>query len=98
MALPFLSKLFIKEAGQVPFKAMPASLINLSASAKVPVKGAGTKTAIQAAKKGTGIMINKIVIGSIAAAGLVTVAATAGVIAQSALPRRSRFRPCQRRP
>ena len=80
MALPFLSKLFIKEAEQVPFKAMPASLINLSASAKVPVKGAGTNTAIQAAKKGTGIMINKIVIGSIAAAGLVTVAATAGVI------------------
>ena len=80
MALPFLSKLFIKEAEQVPFKAMPASLINLSASAKVPVKGAGTNSAIQAAKKGTGIMINKFVIGGIAAAGLVTVAATAGAI------------------
>ena len=80
MALPFLSKLFIKEAEQMPFKAMPASLINLSASAKIPANGAGTKIAINAAKKGTGVMINKIVIGGIAAAGLVTVAATAGAI------------------
>ena len=31
MALPFLSKLFMKEAEQVPFKAMPVKLISLSA-------------------------------------------------------------------
>ena len=78
MALPFLSKLFIKEAEQVAFKAMPASLMNLSASAKVPAKGAGTKIASQAAKKGTGIMAKKIIIGSIAA--VVAVASITGAI------------------
>ena len=67
-ALPFLSKLFIKEAEQVPFKVMPASLTSaLSASAKASTQGAGTKIAASAAKKGTGIMINKVVIGSVAA-------------------------------
>ena len=79
-ALPFLSKLFMAEAEQVPFKAMPASLIStLSASAKASTQGAGTKIAASAAKKGTGIMINKVVIGSIAAA--VGVAAIGGGIA-----------------
>ena len=49
MAVPFLTKLFIKEAEQVTFKPMPASFTNyLSAS---------TKTfATEAAKKGAGIM------------------------------------------
>ena len=80
-ALPFLSKLFIKEAEQVPFKAMPSSLITtLSASAKASTQGAGIKVAAAAAKKGTGIMINKIIIGT--AAGIVAVgAAVAAVIA-----------------
>ncbi len=78
-ALPFLSQLFIKEAELVPLKAMPASLIaTLSASAKASAQGAGIKVAASAAKKGTGIMINKIVIGGIASA--VAVGATVGVI------------------
>ena len=77
MALPFLSQLFMKEAEQVPFRPMPAKLINLSASAKAPANGAATKIAVSAAKKGTGIMINKIIIGSIAA-GVITVAAVGG--------------------
>ena len=79
-ALPFLSKLFMKEAEQVPFKAMPASLTTLSASAKASTQGAGIKVAASAAKKGTGIMINKIIIGT--AAGIVAVgAAVAAIIA-----------------
>ena len=72
MALPFLSKLFIKEAEQVEFKPMPASFANLSASAN-------TQIATEAVKKGTEGMIKKIVIGSVAGA-LVTAAATAGIV------------------
>ena len=78
-ALPFLSKLFIKEAEQVPFKVMPASLTTtLSASAQASAKAAGTKIAASAAKKGTGIMINKALIGGIS--GVVAVGATVGII------------------
>ena len=64
MAVPFLTKLFIKEAEQVTFKPMPASFTNyLSAS---------TKTfATEAAKKGAGIMSKKL-IGIIAASVAVT--------------------------
>ncbi len=59
-ALPFLSKLFIKEAEQVPFKAMPASLTStLSASAQASNAGAATKTALTAVKKGTGIIMKQ---------------------------------------
>ena len=78
MAIPFLSKLFIKEAEQVPFKAMPASLSTLSASAEAPTSGAAPKMAAQAAKKGTGIMINKGLIIGIAAT-VVVVGAAAGI-------------------
>ena len=79
-ALPFLSKLFIKEAEQVPLKAMPASLTTaLSASSKALAKGAATKTAASAAKKGTGIMINKFILGGIAAVVLIG-ATTAGIL------------------
>ena len=78
-ALPFLSQLFIKEAEMVPLKAMPASLIaTLSASAKASAQGAGIKVAASAAKKGTGIMINKLIIGSVA--GVVAVGVTVGVV------------------
>ena len=77
-ALPFLSKLFMKEAEQVPFKAMSASLTTLSASAHASTQGAGIKVAATAAKKGTGIMINKSAIGGIASA--VAVGTTVGVI------------------
>lgn len=77
-ALPFLSKLFMKEAEQVPFKAMPAKLISLSASTQASNVGAATKIAASAAKKGTGIMMKKVIIGSIAA--VVAVGVTVGVI------------------
>lgn len=77
MALPFLSKLFMKEAEQVPFKAMPAKLISLSASSQVSNAGAATKVAASAAKKGTEVMINKVLIGSIAA--VVGVGAVVGI-------------------
>lgn len=79
MALPFLSKLFIKEAEQVPFKPMPASLLNLSASTQSTAAKAGTKIAQEAVKKGTGIMNTKIIIGVVAAAAAIT-AATAVVL------------------
>ncbi len=77
-ALPFLSKLFIKEAEQVPFKAMPAKLISLSASAQASNAGAATKIAASAVKKGTGIIMKKVLIGSIAA--VVAVGVTLGII------------------
>ena len=76
MALPFLSKLFIKEAEQVPLRPMPASLINLSASAQASNAGAATKIAASAAKKGTGIMMKKALIATIA-----SVAAVGGITA-----------------
>ena len=81
MALPFLSKLFIKEAEQVPMKPMPASLIRLSASEGAPHKGGASKYAAvskAAATKGTGTMLKKVIIGiaSLAILG----GATAGVL------------------
>ena len=75
MALPFLSKLFIKEAEMVPFKAMPASLTTiLSASVKASAKEAGTKIAASAAKKGTSFMLKKIllIVVAVVAVGAVT--------------------------
>ena len=76
MAIPFLSKLFIKEAEQVVFKPLPAALANLSASAQAAK--AGTQVAKVAIKKGTDVMKTKILIGSIAS--VVAIGATAGVI------------------
>ena len=76
MALTFLSKLFIKEAEQVPFKAMPAKLISLSASAQATHAGAASKIALTGAKKGTGIMLNKVIIATVA-----SVVVVGGVIA-----------------
>ena len=78
MALPFLSKLFMKEAEQVPFKSMPAKLVSLSASTQASHAGVTTKAALSAAKRGTGIMINKVLIGGIAAVAAVGV--TLGII------------------
>ena len=79
MALPFLSKLFIKEAEQVVFKPMPASLMNLSASAKAPSDGAGIKASAEAVTKGTGSM-SKILFGTIAGSVAAVVIATAILI------------------
>lgn len=76
MAIPFLSKLFMKEAEQVIFKPLPASLANLSASAEA--SKAGTNIAKSALKKGTDIMKTKILIGS--GAAVVAVGATVGII------------------
>lgn len=85
MALPFLSKLFIKEAEQVTFKPIPASLMNLSASVKAPSNGAGIKASAEAVTKGTGSM-SKILIGtiagSVAAVGIAT-AILVGVIVKT---------------
>ena len=76
MAIPFLTKLFMKEAEQVIFKPLPASLANLSASAEA--SKAGTNIAKTALKKGTDIMKTKILIGS--GAAVVAVGATVGII------------------
>ena len=78
MALPFLSKLFIKEAEQVAFKPIPASLMNLSASAQAPSNGAGFKASAEAVTKGTGSMTTKVIIGSVAA-GVVATGIAAGI-------------------
>ncbi len=82
MALPFLSQLFMKEAEQVPFRAMPASLanINLSASAKVSVKGAVSKASVEVVKKGTDIMIKKLIIWILALLALITAIVVAIVV------------------
>ena len=79
MAIPFLTKLFVKETEQVAIKPMPASLANLSASAEASSKGVNIKASTEAIKKGTDIMKTKILIGSIAA--VVAVGATIGIIA-----------------
>lgn len=73
MPLPFLTKLFNKEAEQVLIKPMPASLLHLSASAEAVSTEAGKRLASEAIKKGTGSMVKKIIIGS-------TAVITAGVI------------------
>ena len=78
MAIPFLTKLFIKESEQVALKPMPASLANLSASTEASSKGVNIKASTEAIKKGTDIMKTKILIGSIAA--VVAVGATIGII------------------
>jgi len=66
MALPFLNRLFIKEAEQLPLRPMPASIANLSASVKTTAAKAGSKITAEAVRKGTGIMINKALIATIA--------------------------------
>ena len=84
MALPFLSKLFIKEAEQVTFKPIPASLMNLSASAQTPSNGAGIKASAEAVTKGTGSM-TKILIGTIAGSVVavgISVAIIVGVLSK----------------
>ena len=78
MVVPFLTNLFTKEAEQVPFRPMPASLLNLSASTEAASQAAGSQLASQAVKKGTEIAMKKIIISivSITLAG----AALAGII------------------
>ena len=77
MVVPFLSNLFMKEAEQVPFKPMPASLLShLSASAEAST-GEAVSAASEAAKKGTGIIMKKAIIGGIAA--VVAIGAIIGI-------------------
>ena len=79
MVVPFLTKLFTKEAEQVPFKPMPSSLSNLSASTtKAATKAAGSKLASKAITKGTEFAMKKIII-TIAAIVLAG-AATTGIV------------------
>ncbi len=87
MGIPFLSKLFAKEAEQVPFRPMPASLTKLSASGNTPSKGATANNAAAnnaasaakavVAKAGSGLSLNTIIMGIIA---VVLVIITAVVI------------------
>ena len=79
MPLPFLTKLFAKEAEQVTIKPMPASLLHLSASSSIKTASAeaGKKIASEAVRKGTGIMIKKVIIGIVA---VLAAGAVAGVI------------------
>ena len=77
MPLPFLTKLFNKEAEQVLIKPMPASLLRLSASAEAASKEAGKRIASEAIKKGTGNMVKKVIIGC---AAVLAAGAVAGVI------------------
>ncbi|MBR5974996.1 MAG: sigma-70 family RNA polymerase sigma factor [Clostridiales bacterium] len=77
MVVPFLTSLFTKEAEQVPFRPMPASLLNLSASTGA-AEAAGSKIAAEAIKKGTEIAMKKIIIAAISVA--LAGAATTGII------------------
>ncbi|MEE3352254.1 MAG: sigma-70 family RNA polymerase sigma factor [Saccharofermentanaceae bacterium] len=77
MVVPFLTQLFEKEAEQVPFRPIPASLLNLSASTGA-AEAAGSEIASQALKKGTEVMLKKIIITSVSV--VLVGAATAGII------------------
>ena len=81
-ALPFLALLFLKEAELVAVRPMPASLAELSASVSTSVAKAGNtnvsaKLVTETIKKGTGIVMKKILIcvACIAMLGAVTVGA-----------------------
>ncbi len=64
--VPFLTKLFTKEAEQVPLKPIAASLLGLSASADVPAKAAAKAASSAAAKGFLGLTLNKIIIAAVA--------------------------------
>lgn len=64
--VPFLTKLFTKEAEQVPLKPIAASLLGLSASADVPAKAAAKAASSAAAKGFLGLTLNKIIIAVVA--------------------------------
>ena len=65
MPLPFLTKLFTKEAEQVAFQPMSASLSALSASKEAALTGAGKSVVSETIKKGTGTVMKKLIIGVI---------------------------------
>ena len=71
MGLPFLTQLFIKEAEDLPFVPMPASLADLSASSTATA-GVSKAAATTVIKKGNALMLKKIIAASIAALTLTT--------------------------
>lgn len=72
MALPFLSKLFIAEAQQVPLRPIPPTLLDMTASAVKSVASEAAKTAASgAAKRGAGAAAGKIVAIGVASAAAV---------------------------
>ncbi len=75
MALPFLSKLFIAEAQQVPLKPIPPTLLDMTASAVKSIASEAAKTAAsgagRAAGKTAGITAGKVVAIGIASAAAV---------------------------
>ena len=84
MAVPFLTKLFAKEAEHVPLKPIAASLLELTASAQAPAHAATAKSIASstAIKKVAGIALNKLIIGAVALV-LVGTIATVVVITNS---------------
>ena len=64
MGIPFLTKLFEKEAEQVVFKPMPASLLSLTTASS---KAAGVAAASAAATASTAIIVRNVIIGIVAA-------------------------------
>lgn len=75
MGIPFLTQLFVKEAENLPFVPMTASLPGLSASGSAKIAKTAATTAV---KKGSAIAVKKIVACAVAAT-LVTGGAITGV-------------------
>lgn len=72
MALPFLTKLFIAEAEQVPLRPIPPTLLDMTASAVKSVASEAAKTvASGAAKRGAGAAAGKIVAIGVSSAAAV---------------------------
>ena len=67
VGIPFLTLLFEKEAEQIPFKPMPASLLSMAASAKAT---AGTSAATAAKTTATATVIKGAAIGIAAAVAI----------------------------
>ena len=68
MGIPFLTKLFEKEAEQVPFRPMPASLLNLSTASSKATAGAVAASGAGAAS--AAIVVRNIIIGILAAGAI----------------------------
>lgn len=76
MALPFLSKLFIAEAQQVPLKPIPPTLLDMTASAVKSVASEAAKTAASSAARAAGKTAG-ITAGKVVAIGVASAAAVA---------------------
>lgn len=76
MALPFLSKLFIAEAQQVPLRPIPPTLLDMTASAVKSVASEAAKTAASSAARAAGKTAG-ITAGKVVAIGVASAAAVA---------------------